>query len=71
MLKKMLPLTVIAFMLGLCATNFAMSGVPANYKVAVVDVSKVVSSSKQVATLKKEQHFMDMIQSKIKTLMVK
>ena len=55
MLKKMLPLTVIAFMLGLCANNFAMSGVPANYKVAVVDVSKVVSSSKQVATLKKEQ----------------
>ena len=45
MLKKMLPLTVIAFMLGLCANNFAMSGVPANYKVAVVDVSKVVSSS--------------------------
>ena len=51
MLKKMLPLTVIAFMLGLCANNFAMSGVPANYKDAVVDVSKVVSSSKQFATV--------------------
>ncbi len=56
MFKKIVPLTVIAFMLGLCANNFAMSGVPANYKVAVVDVAKVVSSSKQVATLKKEQH---------------
>ena len=55
MFKKIVPLTVIAFMLGLCANNFAMSGVPANYKVAVVDVAKVVSSSKQVATLKKEQ----------------
>lgn len=56
MFKKIVPLTVIAFVLGLCANNFAMSGVPANYKVAVVDVAKVVSSSKQVATLKKEQH---------------
>lgn len=56
MFKKIVPLTVIAFMLGLCANNFAMSGVPANYKVAVVDVAKVVSSSKQVATLKKEQY---------------
>jgi len=56
MFKKIVPLTVVAFMLGLCVNNFAMSGVPANYKVAVVDVAKVVSSSKQVATLKKEQH---------------
>ena len=32
-----------------------MSGVPASYKVAVVDVQKVVTSSKQVATLKNEQ----------------
>ncbi len=55
MFKKIVPLTVVAFMLGLCVNNFAMSGVPANYKVAVVDISKVVSSSKQVATLKKEQ----------------
>lgn len=55
MFKKIVPLTVVAFMLGLCVNNFAMSSVPANYKVAVVDISKVVSSSKQVATLKKEQ----------------
>lgn len=55
MFKKMVPLVIIAFMLGLCVNNFAMSGVPANYNVAVVDVAKVVSSSKQVATLKKEQ----------------
>ena len=55
MFKKMVPLTLIAFMLGLCVNNFAMSNVSANYKVAVVDVAKVVSSSKQVATLKKEQ----------------
>lgn len=55
MLKKIVPITVIAFMLGICVNNFAMSNVPANYKVAVVDISKVVSSSKQVATLKSEQ----------------
>lgn len=55
MLKKIVPLTVVAFMLGICVNNFAMSGVPANYNVAVVDVAKVVSSSKQVATLKNEQ----------------
>ncbi len=46
---------VSAFVLGLTANNFAMSNVPASYKVAVVDVQRVVSSSKQIAALKKEQ----------------
>ena len=55
MLKKIVPITIVAFMLGICVNNFAMSSVPANYKVAVVDISKVVSSSKQVASLKSEQ----------------
>lgn len=44
-----------AFVVGMSLNNFAMSDVPANYKVAVVDVSKVVASSAQVKALKKEQ----------------
>ena len=35
--------------------NIAMSDIPANYKVAVVDVNAVVSKSAQVQALKKEQ----------------
>ncbi len=52
---KIVLLVAFAFGLGLGINNFAMSGVPANFKVAVVDVQKVVSSSKQVSDLKKEQ----------------
>lgn len=53
---KFMTVGIFAFALGLGFNNFAMSdSVPANYKVAVVDMSNVVSSSKQVMALKKEQ----------------
>lgn len=44
-----------AFVVGMSLNNFAMSDVPPSYKVAVVDVGKVVASSSQVKALKKEQ----------------
>lgn len=44
-----------AFTIGLGFNNFAMSGVPANFKVAVIDINKVVSQSSDVQALKKEQ----------------
>lgn len=53
--KKIIGIALFAFVLGISTNNFASSSVPANYKVAVVDVQKVVTSSKQVATLKTEQ----------------
>ena len=53
--KKFISIALFAFIMGLSTSNFAISGVPANYKVAVVDVQKVVTSSKQVANLKAEQ----------------
>ena len=52
---KLLAIGVAAFALGLGVNNFAMSDVPANFKVAVVDVPQVVASSAQVQALKKEQ----------------
>ena len=53
--KKFISIALFAFIIGLSTSNFAISGVPANYKVAVGDVQKVVTSSKQVANLKAEQ----------------
>ena len=50
-----LTIAVVAFTVGLGFNNFAMSDIPANYKVAVVDVNAVVSKSAQVQALKKEQ----------------
>ncbi len=52
---KLLAIGIAAFALGLGVNNFAMSDVPANFKVAVVDVPQVVASSAQVQALKKEQ----------------
>lgn len=52
---KFLVVATVALCIGLSTNNSAISNVPANYKVAVVDVSKVVASSKQVALLKEEQ----------------
>ncbi len=52
---KILTIAFAAFALGLTAGNYAISDVPANFKVAVVDVQKVVASSSQVKTLKTEQ----------------
>ena len=57
MKKQITTLTIAAtaFIMGLGINNFAMSDVPSNYKVAVVDVNAVVQKSAQVQALKKEQ----------------
>lgn len=52
---KFLVVGLSTFVIGLSMNNFAMSDVPPNFKIAVVDVAKVVNSSSQVAALKKEQ----------------
>ncbi len=53
--KKLFTLSIMTFVLGLTIGNYAISDVPSNYKVAVVDVQKVISSSSQVKALKEEQ----------------
>ncbi len=52
---KFLVIGLTAFALGLGINNFAVSEIPSNYRVAVVDIPQVVSSSAQVQALKKEQ----------------
>lgn len=52
---KILTVGLAAFVIGLSVNNYAMSDVPANYKVAIVDVQQVVANSAQVKNLKKEQ----------------
>ena len=52
---KFLSVALVAFGLGLVASNYAMSDVPSDFKVAVVDVQKVVTNSSQVKALKEEQ----------------
>lgn len=52
---KFLTVALVAFGIGLSINNFAVSDVPANFKVAVVDVQKVVANSAQVKALKTEQ----------------
>lgn len=51
---KLLTVSLVAFAVGLTAGNFAMSDVPANFKVAVVNVPKIVESSAQVKALKEQ-----------------
>ena len=53
--KKFLVIAILAFALGIFTNSFAMSNVPASFKVGVVDVQKLVSNSKQVKALKDEQ----------------
>ena len=53
--RKVVIIAVAAFLLGNCSNNFALSDVPSSYKIAVVDVQKVVSNSKQVLALQAEQ----------------
>ena len=50
---KNLMITAGAFIIGFCVNNYAISDVPS--KIAVVDVQKVVASSRQVQDLKTEQ----------------
>ena len=52
---KFLSVALVAFGLGLVASNYAMSDVPSDFKVAVVDVQKVVTNSSQVKALQDEQ----------------
>lgn len=52
---KIIAVVAFAFGLGLGFNNFAMSDVPSSYKVAVVDIPKLLESSTQVKALKNEQ----------------
>ncbi len=52
---KLAAIALAAFVIGVTTSNYAVSDVPANFKVAVVDVQKVVASSSQVKALKDEQ----------------
>lgn len=54
-MKKTLTIAVATFALGLGLNNFAIGDMPANYRVAIVDVNTVVAKSEQVQELKKEQ----------------
>lgn len=46
---------IFTFILGYSINNIAISGEESNYKVAVVDIQKIVANSEQVKSLKKEQ----------------
>ena len=52
---KFLMIALCAFVIGMTVNNYAVSDVPSNFKVAVVDVQKVVASSSQVKALKEDQ----------------
>ncbi len=52
---KILTISLLTFAIGLAAGNFAISDVGTPYKVAVVDVQKIIASSSQVKSLKEEQ----------------
>ncbi len=59
MKKSLAKIFVACFALGLgigiSSNNMAISDIPSNFKVAVVDVAKIISSSQQVKALKEEQ----------------
>lgn len=52
--KKVLLALAVAFIMGL-SVNYAFSEVPVGFKVAVIDVQKLVLSSSQIKSLKTEQ----------------
>lgn len=52
---KFLTVALAAFVIGLSVNNYAVSNVPTDFKVAIVDVQKVVANSSQVKALKEEQ----------------
>lgn len=49
---KIAAVALTAFSIGFTTCNYAISDVPANFKVAVVNVPKIVESSSQVKALK-------------------
>lgn len=53
--SKLFVIATAAFLIGISAANFSVSAVPSNFKVAVVDIQKIVSSSAEVQALKTEQ----------------
>lgn len=53
--KNIIIVALLAFAVGVCTNNFAMSKVPASYNVGVVNVREVVTKSKQVIALQNEQ----------------
>lgn len=59
---KAFSIAMVAFAIGFGANQYAISNDLAEYKIAIVDVSQVVTSSSQVKALKTEQ------QNKIKDL---
>ena len=52
---KILAIALAAFVVGMSVNNYAVSEIPSDFKVAVVDVQKIVASSSQVKALKEEQ----------------
>ena len=52
---KTLSVVLAAFVVGTCVNNYALSEAISSFKVAVVDVQKVVASSSQVKALKEDQ----------------
>lgn len=52
---KFLLVALTSFAIGMSFSNYAISDVPATFKVAVVDVQTVVANSAQVKALKEEQ----------------
>lgn len=59
MKKSLIKVFIGCFALGLgigvASNNMAISSIPSNFRVAVVDVSKIVSNSSSVKALKEEQ----------------
>lgn len=53
--KNIVIVALFAFTIGVCTNSFAMSKVPANYNIGIVDVREVVTQSKQVLALQNEQ----------------
>ncbi|MGM9993689.1 MAG: OmpH family outer membrane protein [Candidatus Avigastranaerophilus sp.] len=51
---KVLTIAAAAFMVGIATSNYAISDIPSNFKVAVVNVPKLVESSAQVKALKEQ-----------------
>ena len=52
---KYLTIALCALALGASLNNYAMSDIPKNYKIAIVDVQKIIVSSEQINILKSEQ----------------
>lgn len=52
---KILTMMAFAFCLGFGINNFAVSNIPCNFKVAVVDTQQIINASKEIQTLKIEK----------------